>query len=90
VTVTVVEAPAASVTVPAPLDAKTAELTSGTDETVNAAVCEEPETFVTRKTFVNVRAEGTRPKSTVSASTFPLATGVEVPGCTALPGVTEK
>ena len=90
VTVTVVDAPAASVAEPEPLEAKTTELTCATFESVSVAVCVEPLTFVTRNTVVNVRAEGTVPKSRERLSTLPLATAVDVPGCTALPGTTEK
>jgi len=89
-TLSVVDAPAASVTDPEPLEAKIAELTWGTEERVSVAVCVEPLTFVIRKTFANVRADGTVPKSSVSAFTFPLATAVDVPGRTSVPGDTEK
>src|SRR5215208_2966580 len=90
VTVTVVVAPEASVAEPEPLEAKTADVICGTPENESVAVCAAPLTFVTRKTLVNVRAEGTVPKSTESASTLPLATGVDVPGWTAVPDETEK
>jgi len=53
-------------------------------------VCVAPLTFVIPKTDVNVRADGTVPKSSAMVSTLPLATAVEVPGRTAVPGTTEK
>jgi hypothetical protein len=90
VTVIVVDPPEASVAEPAPLDAKTAEEIWGTPENASVAVRDAPLTFVTRKTLVKVRADGTVPKSRESASTFPLATGVDVPGWTAVPADTEK
>ena len=82
VTVTVVDAPAASVALDEPDEAKTTEVICGTDASVNDAVCGRPLTFVTRKTFVSVRAEATVPKSNERLSTLPL-TAAEI-------GVTEK
>ena len=90
VTVRVVEAPAASVTELLPLEAKTAEETWATFESDSVAVRVALLTFVIRKTEVMVRAEGTVPKSSERLSTFPLATDVDVPGCTAPAGATEK
>jgi hypothetical protein len=90
VTVSVVEAPAASVALPLPLEAKTAAATCGTDESVSVAVLLALLTFVIRKTLEKVRAEGTVPRSIERPSTFPAATAVAVPGCTSVPGETEK
>src|SRR4051794_14289355 len=82
-TLTVVEAPAARVTEVPPLAAKKMDETCGTLDSERMAVRAAPLTFVTRKTEVNVRADGTVPKSRASESTLPLAI---VP----LSGVTEK
>ena len=90
VTDSVVEAPAASVTEPLPLEAKTADETCETEESVSVAVRVAPLTFVIRKTFEKVRADGTVPRSIDRLSTSPPATAFEVPGCTSEPGVTEK
>ena len=89
-TVSVVDAPATSVTEVLPLEAKTAEATCGTDERFSVAVWVAPLTFVIRKTLEKVRADGTVPRSMDSPSTFPEATAVDVPGCTSVPGETEK
>ena len=62
VTDTVVEAPAASVAVVVPEDANTKEVICAGSEGVRTAVALELPTLVTRKTLVNVRADGTRPK----------------------------
>src|SRR3954466_11631765 len=83
VTLTVVEAPAASVTEVPPLAARKMDETCGTLDSERIAVRAAPLTFVTRKTEVNVRADATVPKSSASESTFPLAM---VP----FNGVTEK
>src|SRR4051812_43949909 len=79
VTVKVVEAPAPSVAEPPPLEAKTADETCGTLVSVRFAVRVAPLTFVIRKTEVNVRADGTVPKSRERLSTLPPATAVDVP-----------
>ena len=89
-TLSVVEAPAANETVVPPLEAKTADATCGTDERLSVAVRVALLTFVIRKTLGNVRAEGTVPRTIESPSTFPEATAVDVPGCTSVPGETEK
>src|SRR5215210_1832039 len=86
VTLNVVDAPAVRVAEAPPLEANTAEAIWGTPETVKLAVRVAPLTLVIWKTFVKVRADGTVPKSSERALTFPEATDVEVPGCTALPG----
>jgi hypothetical protein len=90
VTSTVVDAPAANVALVVPDEAKTADWICATDASVNVAVCADAVTFVTRKTLVNVRADGTVPNASDMLSTLPLATGVDVPGCTAVPGEAEK
>jgi hypothetical protein len=90
VTVKFVEAPAASVAEVPPLDAKTAAATCGTDDSASVAVLLAPLMFVMRKTLEKVRAEGTVPRSIERPSTFPPATAVAVPGCTSVPGETEK
>jgi hypothetical protein len=90
VTVSVVDAPAASVAEVPPLDAKTAELTCGTEERERVAVLLALLTFVILKTLEKVRAEGTVPRSIERPSTLPLATAVELPGWTSVPGETEK
>ena len=82
VTLTVVDVPAASVALVDPDDAKTTDVICGTAASVKTAVCAEPLTFVTRKTFVSVRAEATVPKFNDRLSTLPLA-AEEI-------GVTEK
>ena len=46
--------------------------------------------FVTLKSCVNVRADGTVPTAMASVSTFPETIGVDVPGWLFDPGVTEK
>ena len=73
-----------------PEEAKTAEEIWGAPVSARVAVCDDPDTFVIRKTEVNVRADGTVPKASASESTSPLATAVDVPACTALPATTEK
>jgi hypothetical protein len=73
-----------------PLEAKTADATCGTDERLSVAVRVALLTFVIRKTFEKVRADGTVPRSIDSPSTFPEATAVDVPGWTSVPGETEK
>jgi hypothetical protein len=90
VTVKFVEAPAARVADAPPLDAKTADVTCGTEERLSVAVRDAPLTLVIRKTLENVRADGTVPRSIERPSTFPAATGVDVPGCRSVPGETEK
>ena len=80
----VVDSPAASVTLVA------LRATCGTAVRVRFAVCVCAATFLIVKRAVNVCAFGTVPKTRASVSTPPLATGVEVPACTAVPGVTTK
>jgi hypothetical protein len=82
VTVTVVDAPAASVTDVDPDDVNTTDWICGTPDSVSTAVRVELLTFVTRKTLVSVRADATVPKSSDRVSTFPEAAD-EI-------GVTEK
>ena len=90
VTVTVVEAPAASVALVVPVLAKSAETTWAGPLRVSTAVRLWVEMFLTVNTLVNARAEGTRENASASVSTFPVATGMEVPAWTAVPGVTWK
>ena len=90
VTDSVVEAPAARVALVDPEEAKTADVISGMEDIVSAAVWVELPTFLIVNTLVNVRADGTVPNASESESTFPEAIGVLVPACTAEPGVTEK
>jgi hypothetical protein len=90
VTLSVVDAPAASVTEVDPDDANTAEEICETPARASVAVCVDPDTFVILKTDVNVRADGTVPNESESESTLPLAIAAEVPACTADPGATEK
>src|SRR3954465_5706998 len=73
-TLTVEEAPAASVTEVPPLAAKKIVGAWGTLESVRVAGREAGLTFVTRNTDVNVRADATVPKSSVRESTFSSAT----------------
>src|SRR4051794_5167018 len=82
VTFTVVDAPAARVA-ELPPPAKATEEICATLDSARVAVRAAPLTFVTRKTEVNVRADGTVPKSSERESTLPLATVV-------FSGVTEK
>jgi hypothetical protein len=90
VTDSVVDAPGASVAVVEPDEANAIDVISGTEDIVSVAVADALPTFFTVKRFVNVRADGTVPKTSESESTLPDATGVDVPAWTALPGVTEK
>jgi hypothetical protein len=78
-TVKLVEAPAPSVAEVPPLEAKTADVTCGT-ERLSVAVRDAPLTLVIRKTLENVRADGTVPRSIERPSTLPAATAVDVPG----------
>ena len=89
-TVRVVDAPAASVAEVPPLEANETDETCATFESVSVAVCVALPTFLIVKTEVNVRADGTVPKSSDRLSTLPLDTAVDVPGWTALPAETEK
>ncbi len=70
VTVTVVEAPAASVALVVPVLAKTAETTWAEPLRVSTAVRLWVETFLIVNTPVNARAEGTRENASASVSTF--------------------
>ena len=90
VTETVVEAPGARVALEEPDEAKNTDAIWAMPRLVRVAVWDWPVMFSTAKTFVNDWTEGAVPKSRASVSTLPLATGVEVPGLTALPGVTRK
>jgi hypothetical protein len=90
VTDSVVDAPAASVAVVEPEEAKATFEISGTEERLIVAVCADELTFLIVNTLVNVRAEGTVPNERESESTLPEAIGVLVPAWTAEPGVTEK
>ena len=89
-TVTVVDAPAASAAVVPPELAKTAEAISGTPESVSCAVAVCAPTLRTVKTVANACACGTPPKASARLLTSPVAIGVVVPGCTTVPDVTEK
>ena len=80
VTVSVVDAPAASVAVVELEEAKTAEAICGAPDRLEVAVCAEPETLVMRKTEVIVRAEGIVPNASERVSTSPPAMLVDVPG----------
>jgi hypothetical protein len=79
VTESVVDAPAASVAVVEPEEAKATEAISGAEERLIVAVCVEALTFLIVKTFVNVRADGTVPNASESESTLPEAIAVLVP-----------
>ena len=85
---TLVEAPAARVADVPPLDAKATDETCAGGDGVRTAVRVCALTFLTVKTLVNVRADGTRPNARARVSTSPVAIGVDVPTCTALPGAT--